>query len=204
MCIILACKSSIPTLGSLRRSEKDNPDGGGVAWIQNGQVRWRKGLTADAIASVIATIDLPFIVHFRLATIGNGNKLTHPFPISKSASLKLEGQARAVLFHNGHWSDWAEYCRETLLRHKAKVPGGSWSDSRAMAWLASVYDMNFLSFLSNQRIAVLHRKKGIVLFGDGWTESNGISYSNTSLIQPKSILYKGNYRWQQNDITSYE
>src|SRR5262245_45793565 len=113
MCCIIATpgKKTRPTLATLRAIHRSNPDGAGVAWLSgDGKVRFEKGLGPDEVHDCFTRVAGPAIAHFRWATVGaKCAELCHPFVIGDDGSpLATEGTADAVLFHNGHWSDWAD------------------------------------------------------------------------------------------------
>lgn len=167
MCVIILCEkeSGFPPLATLESAEKLNAHGGGIAWVENGKVRYQKGINAKEIFEITKQIQLPAIIHFRIASIGAVNKeLCHPFQISEDASTDIEGTCDGVLFHNGTWSEWNEYMMKAVIQTGSKIQG-QWSDSRAMAWLTHKYDFEFLQLLdSSNKIAVL-TKDGIRKFG---------------------------------------
>lgn len=154
MCIIIVSANK-PELSVLEAAERQNRDGGGIAWRENGKVRFMKGLTAKQIFEITQTKEPPFISHFRIGTIGpKTNEFTHPFPIG--GGLELEGETDGVLFHNGHWRDWDDKLFMSLNQYGKHFPEGEWSDSRAMAYLSKLWGVNWLQLISaNQKIAVL-------------------------------------------------
>jgi hypothetical protein len=134
------------------------------------------------VHELVEKLPLPFVVHFRIATVGGvTTELTHPFPVTETANA-MSGRLRggAVVFHNGHWQDW----KDTLLRSltadgHAKLPGGVWSDSRAMALLAYRHGTNVLKLIdAGQRIVVFDRD-GVTRHGRDWTKVDGLWLSNT-------------------------
>jgi hypothetical protein len=179
MCVILAVHQGLPTRAELMAAERANRDGAGVAWLKGGAVHWRKGLTGEEVACLIedGRVRAPALIHFRIATVGGAlPALTHPFPVTRTSPLDLEGTAPAVLAHNGHWGGW----RSAVIGMRDRgheAPGGAWSDSRAMAWAAGVYGHHILDFIApGQRIATL-TVRGLKLYGY-WKRQGGISYSN--------------------------
>jgi hypothetical protein len=168
MCVIILCDkdSGFPALATLESAEQMNSHGGGIAWIENGKVRYKKGIKAKEIFEITKKIQLPAIIHFRIASIGSvKNELCHPFEINEEASTALSGSCDGVLFHNGTWSDWNEICMRAVVSKGIKFPAGDWSDSRAMAWLADKFGVNFLSLIdTSNKIAVL-TPEGITKFG---------------------------------------
>ena len=165
MCIILACKDKLPTDDELQTSAALNPDGAGVAWIgKTGLVEWQKGLSLHDVKTILPHVPLPCVIHFRIATSGGVSKeLCHPFPVSKKVSVEESGRAKQVLFHNGIWSDWQAHLLTGVTSHRRRVPGGPWSDTRAMAYLAFLYGTDFLKIFDD-KIAVLSKER-VRLFG---------------------------------------
>lgn len=188
MCVIIVCEKKKPELETLITCEKTNADGGGIAWKKDDVIEYKKGLTAKEVFLLSQEKPLPQVIHFRLASIGGRKReLCHPFPVNKNVPLSLEGEAKKVLFHNGHWSRWREYCLETAIRGREKIPEGKWSDSRAIAWLTAIYGMGFLELLDEKVVCFSSHKT--LLFGEGWIEKDGITFSN--------ILWdvRGKYYW---------
>lgn len=179
MCIAIIVPRGIaaPSQETLEACEAANSHGGGIAWIQGKQVRWRKGLKTADILQVMKYAPTPYFIHFRIATAGGVQEaLCHPFGVDKAASFAPTGAASAVLMHNGHWSEW----RENMLRLlRGKVPKGPWSDSRAMAYIAYHYGTEALELI-DEKVAVLHADGSIERFGAGWQLRNDCWYSNLS------------------------
>ena len=129
-----------PTAPPLMPATMRNPHGAGVAWREDGVVRWFKGLEPRELEPLIAGLSGEIVIHFRWASVGEVTpKLCHPFPVSAKATTRLSGHARAVLFHNGTWCQW----RETLRRMpKHRMPDGLLSDTRVAASLVDLCGMD--------------------------------------------------------------
>ena len=55
MCVILVCPENIrPDRATLDACHRANPHGAGVAWREDGVVRWSKGLEPDEVENLIA------------------------------------------------------------------------------------------------------------------------------------------------------
>jgi len=178
-----------PTPEMIDRAWDSNGDGGGVAWRENGFVMFRKGImNRKDFAELLAKTPMPYVAHFRVASVGGVQKeLTHPFPIELTAPITLVGKTKGyVLFHNGHWGSWNEKAMEAAIRSNKPVPFGDWSDTRAMAWLCSIYGHGFLNFLPSQKGILFGPKDMDILTGDGWTEINKVWCSNDYFIKKKS------------------
>ena len=193
MCVIMCFEDNYPTEAILESAELTNRDGAGIAWIEKDGIHFKKGLDAKNIYKLIKSrkIQLPFIIHFRIATVGGvNNELTHPFPISSNAPLSTSGTTEKVLFHNGHWNDWREWCMKTITRKCIKFPRDIWSDSRALAFLTHHYGYGFLELIENNKIAILD-KDGIHKFGTGWAKVGSYECSN-------NLFDKSDYKYNIN------
>lgn len=97
MCLIIAIPANAEVSPKWMQNAWDtNPDGAGIAYAMEGEVRIDKGhMTYDAFITAYNAIPktLPRVVHFRYATLGVINEEnTHPFYLDKSG---------AAMFHNG-------------------------------------------------------------------------------------------------------
>lgn len=197
ICVAIAATEKIPDLSILQDCESHNRDGGGIAWLtpkKEGKkrlVRWKKGLTAVQMHDLIESenIDPPCLIHFRIATVGGTDKsLCHPFPVSRRAPDALEGVASRVLIHNGHWDNWCSKTLWGLITSNGGVPGGKWSDSRAMAWLTSHFGDEILKFIpAANKIATLDSDGAVLMYND-FTKDDGAYYSNTYWKRRPTVL----------------
>jgi len=191
MCVIMAATTVRPPAEWYSAAAEANPHGAGIAWLQGGEVHYAKGLDASGIERMAATVRLPFIVHFRWATVGGVQPLlTHPFPIETASPLATSGKARRVLMHNGHVGAWESMVVEARKRG-FKAPGGQMSDSRAIAWLTAITGSDrILDRTVGQRFATLDASVGLRLFGD-WVTLDGVSLSNTRFIPREPLVLAG-------------
>lgn len=179
MCVIVNCKTAKPSLDILSMCERSNGHGGGVAWRADSKVHYQKGLSAAQIHELISpdAITLPIVIHFRHASVGDKTKeLCHPFVVNRFATARESGTADRVLFHNGHWSEWRNWCLNHALQCRGRVPFGQWSDTRGIAWAVYHKGEGMLNLVPG-KYCVLART-GVRQYGDGWTEEGGIAYSN--------------------------
>lgn len=195
MCVIIACYKTFPSLDTLTQCETANPDGGGLAYIEQNQVKWYKGLSAKKIYSMRNKGDYPKVIHFRIATVGGKlDELCHPFPITADAQLTTAGTANQVIAHNGHYLEWEDRLWQGILAQKLTLPDGKWSDTRALAWLAYHFGNSILS-LSNELIAHLNGNKQLTLYGTGWKKEKDIWFSNVlwKHATKPTLYYEDNY-----------
>jgi hypothetical protein len=172
MCVILTTKTNRVPAWALKRAHDRNPHGAGLAWFEDGVVQWTKARNLDEIVDLCKEVPKPYVVHFRWATMGPKTPtLCHPFPIRKRPTDELDGTARAVLFHNGTFKDWAD---ELAARP------GTWSDSRALAVLVAHKGRSVLKRIGDNRVAFMNsRKRSVTLYGRGWCTVQGFTMSNT-------------------------
>lgn len=173
-------------LETLQACEKANPAGGGIAWVAKNGVYFRKGLTAEEIFELQKPLVPPYQIHFRIPTTGGSDKrLCHPFPVNKTASLELDGYAKATLMHNGHWGSWKDALLCNLV---GKFPAAPWSDTRAMAYLAHHYDPEILDLI-DEKVCMLFADGSYRFFGKNWHEHEGAIYTNLgwkNRIEPRA------------------
>lgn len=162
MCVIAVCVETPLSEEQIEKMYAANSHGVGVAWREKEKktgeawVRWIKGIdTLDASKELIATLPLPYIAHFRVASVGPvRSQLCHPFPIDDRTTLALEGRTQgSVLFHNGTLGKWRDLMYEVALKGGHKIPNGIWNDSRAMAWMAGCLGIGVLEFFDQRLIA---------------------------------------------------
>ena len=197
MCVILWVTKTRPTQDMVENAYDSNKDGGGGAWreMDGGApvVVWKKGLNLEEMIELCATAPLPYIAHFRVASIGGIRPaLTHPFLISKTTSPVLTGRTKDyVLFHNGHWKEWNGYCMEAAVKSNTPVPVGAWSDTRAMAWLCSIYGNGFMNFLPEQKGIIFGPNDMQIYDGNGWSKVNDVWCSNDFFMRSRPTVVVG-------------
>lgn len=177
MCVIIASETDRPSAESLESCAAQNRDGQGFSWVENGRVRWKKGVSVDELIHLSDNKPLPHVSHFRLATAGNSSlALTHPFPLERIPDTNLNGSAKRVLFHNGHWMGW-KGAYDSLGVSRRKVD--RWSDTRVLASVLSITNPDRIPFYaaSAGKLAIM-TPTGIQRYGD-WHEFEGSWYSNT-------------------------
>ncbi len=178
MCVIFVVDKDRPTPEMVSKAFDVNSKGGGVAWREKDVVKWVKGLDEDGMQKFAKKLPIPFLMHFRKDTVGGDSMpMTHPFVVDKNSSIALNGQTNTyVMMHNGTWHPWKEKVLEAAVRSNTPMPGGRWSDSRAMAFVASIYGIGALEVI-DERSAVLS-PTDIQVFGSIWYRVNGVICSN--------------------------
>lgn len=180
MCVIfIAGAKERVTEEMVRRGHEKNPQGIGISWAHKGKVHWKKGLDVETAVKMVDELPLPYIVHCRAASAGTvlGPLGCHPFPIDPEGLNTVEGVTDEVLFHNGFWGAWKNESIEVGKRFRHKVPGGGWSDSRALAWVGSFLGDGFF-YMVGEKIAVMKGTGKIDIYGTGWERVGDILCSN--------------------------
>ena len=111
-----------PTAPPSTPATKPIPTGPGWRGAKTTRCAGSKGLEPEELEPLIAGLAGEIVIHFRWASVGEVTpKLCHPFPVTARATTRLSGHARAVLFHNGTWSQWRETLRR-MPRGRARRP----------------------------------------------------------------------------------
>lgn len=179
MCVIMIADKDRPSDEMIQKALVKNSKGAGLAWREKGEVRYIKGLSdVEEILPLIQRLPMPFIFHARIDTCGGESKeLTHPFPVDTDSKINLRGSTKGyMMFHNGHWGQWKDKSLEAAVKTGTKIPGGRWSDSRAMAFVASIYGLGALEFIDEKSVVI--SPTDIQVFGSGWTRVNNVVVSN--------------------------
>lgn len=191
MCVIAVVEEGQerPTEREVGAMYEQNSFGAGVAWREDGRVRWKKGLKLGDMLELNDQLPFPYVLHFRIPSCGGHDMgLCHPFPILPVAPLDLEGSTEgSVLFHNGHWSRYDAEIRDACYKSRIKLPIGPWSDTRVMAFLASNFGLGILDFI-DEKILIFSPTE-IKVLGDygqtGWSY-----YLGKYLVSNKHWTYK--------------
>ncbi len=179
MCVIFIVDTDRPTEDEVEAAWDSNRDGGGVAWqdLEAGEgseelkpvVRWKKGLTYKEMQELNQTLPFPYILHFRIASVGPVcPQLTHPFEVSTKVGTEFEGSTEnPVLFHNGTWHEWKQSI-ERLSSYQDfpnKMGYGQWSDARGLAYAMAAAGPGYIE-LTNQKVVVLYPEGEPQVFQD--------------------------------------
>ena len=198
MCQILFSEKANPPEEVMTFANANNKDGFGYAYVEGKVVKYQKGFdqkehTKEFIKAYHA-LPFPKAIHYRLATHGGiCRELTHPFPIKRGVPLSLEGEAPAVLFHNGIWSSWDEHLRQCIYGGtlNPNILKQLMSDSRALAILAQRFGPDILD------VADLNSNKVLVLTHEtwyrygSWNHRDGYSASNPRIDPPTVTIGSG-------------
>lgn len=196
MCVIIYAETVRIPAPVVEAAYESNSHGAGIAWREDGKVKWKKGLTLPQIQAEVVERPLPYTTHFRIASCGGvRDELCHPFPIEPEVDLSLEGETDGwVLFHNGHWTDWRRICMQIAITHQVPIPLGYWSDSRAMAWIASHLGLGVLDMMDEKILAFGPGENDCEVFskwdtydGKFWVSNKGFEHKIKRLSAPKEL-----------------
>lgn len=194
MCIAISKPIGVglPSDEILKNCWENNDDGAGFAFNFDGRVFIKKGfMTFKDFMKALKTYDARYnfkecgvLMHFRIATHGARDaSMTHPFPIVDDAGClkKIEYVSDYAVIHNGiitltsttasrsaGLSDTALFIKDYLT----KIAGNK-------AWLRKQCNMELIEKLIDSKMAILD-KYGNIKMTSGFTEDNGVFYSNSS------------------------
>lgn len=215
MCIAIAkpIGVEIPDDDILTNCFNNNPDGAGFAFNHNNEVVIRKGyMKLKDFLDAFHKYDKKFnfknrgvLIHTRITTHGGTNpQMCHPFPINsdEGALKKIEYCSPFAIVHNGiisltsseatrkkDMSDTAIFVQKYLTKI---AKNKNWFNNRA--------NIELIEELIDSKMAVLNGN-GKIIMTSGFTEDNGIFYSNSSY---KENRYKKVYNWDWYDDYSYD
>ena len=215
MCIAIAkpIGVEIPNDDILTNCFNNNPDGAGFAFNHNNEVVIRKGyMKLKDFLDAFHKYDEKFnfknrgvLIHTRITTHGGTNpQMCHPFPINsdEGALKKIEYCSPFAIVHNGiisltsgeatkkkDMSDTAIFVQKYLTKI---AKNKNWFNNKA--------NIELIEELIDSKMAVLNGK-GKIIMTSGFTEDNGIFYSNSSY---KENRYKKVYNWDWYDDYSYD
>lgn len=194
----------------LTAMEDDNPHGAGVAWLQDGRIRFARGLTAADIFQMQSdnVMSYPYLMHYRWATHGEKiPELTHPFPLGPRALMgELHGSASAVLIHNGTWSAYETNATKFVNEGNYELPEevlACGSDTAIAAYLA-LHDQDILDSVqwatAVAEIKEIDGKTTMEITTRGsWYEKESNWYSNLNWVPGNYYSFGAGYSLTNND-----
>lgn len=218
MCIIAYKPKNVafPLESVLKNCYENNPDGAGFMYSFNGDVYIKKGFITwesfrDALdkARKLTGDNVPYVMHFRIATQGFNSTMTHPFPLSSKMSnlKKIKCKCSIGIAHNGiinltsdgsqDYSDTMKFITDYL---SLIIQSYSWYKNDRIKQLIE-------RLMGSCRLAVLDKNNHCELLGKGWIEDNGIFYSNSTYSYKKykyvdtwdSATYWDNWKQKQKE-----
>lgn len=200
MCIAITKPIGVdlPSDEILKTCFYNNNDGGGFAFNDNGEVVIKKGyMKLEDFLSAIHSADKKYnlkdrgmLIHTRITTHGGTNaSMTHPFPIcaDEGALKKTYYRSPFAVIHNGVISlTSTEALRRDGMSDTAVFVEKYLSKiAQNDDWFHNKANIELIQDLIDSKMAILNGN-GEIIGTDGFTEDNGIFYSNSS--------YKDNWR----------
>lgn len=191
MCVIAVKKRGVqfPGRDLLENCFANNPDGAGFMYALGGKVHIRKGFPTfkkfwDALgrARRLTGDKAAYVMHFRIATQGFELSMTHPFPLTTDIRemKRLKSECSVGVAHNGvipltsdGSKDYSDTMRFIRLYLTALIRNRRWKD-----------DPNTVdaieTIINGSRLSIMESDGSTTEMGQGWTEHEGILYSNSS------------------------
>lgn len=190
MCILVVKPEGIgfPEVDTMYNCFLSNPDGAGIAYNDNGQVKIYKGIMQwekfeKIYKKISAYKEKTFIFHFRIGTHGlkRSAKHTHPFPIVQDYDVmeKRSSVCNKVMAHNGIIG--------TIDLHSGKSDTMEFNYSVLSPLLNSGNSLKDIELTLNamlgdtNKLAVLSSNGTFETYGKFYIE-NGVYYSNQSYM----------------------
>lgn len=208
MCVILVCEDKKPSKDILKKCKQANNDGIGIAWTENGESKFEKGICFNRLIELVDSKPLPLVIHFRITSAGiTSEAMAHPFVCSNVIDKGiLEAQGKNLLFHNGTLYNWQDKLINLAMNYKFKIEDlNYWNDTRYMA-IASHYIGIGILELFNEKLVYMASNGDITIFNkQKFNFIDGIYYSNTYwqstpmttaqvlTVQTKGTKYNTNY-----------
>lgn len=212
MCIAIAKNSGVkcPSLDTLRNCWDSNPDGAGFAFNDAGRVVIKKGfMTWNDFKTAWLRYSKRYdfdnrgvLIHFRISTHGGTNpQNTHPFPVIADTGMmqKPECVCDYAAIHNGiiTMTSSQAYKERSVSDTLVFVRDYLSLIAQNKAWFKRRSNIELINLLIDapvSKMAILNGR-GEIIYTDGFTEDNGILYSNTSYKTPRVRSGKkyGNY-----------
>ena len=196
MCVIAYKPLNVefPSDTILKNCFENNPDGAGFMYAYQGQVfiqkgykTWQSFIKALNKARKLTGNNVPYVMHFRIATQGFDTTMTHPFPLSSNMEKlkELKTVTNIGVAHNGvlsltsdgakTYSDTMKFITDYLSLIIRKY---SWYKDKKTKLLIE-------RLIEGSRLAILDKDNHCELLGKTWVEDNGIWYSNNSYSYKK-------------------
>lgn len=212
MCIIVYKPAGVnfPNNEIIETCFNRNSHGAGFMYPASDGVHIHKGFMSlkeftDGIKPYKYLKDTPIVMHFRISThAGVVPEMTQPFPITqKTKKLKrLDTISQIGVAHNGiiSMTSDAKEISDTALFVK-----------RYMSFLIKDADYyknpripEMIEAMIGSRMAILSADGHCELLGSGWTESEGVWYSNSSYKTYKPTYTKSSFRYGTGKTYDYQ
>lgn len=218
MCVICVKEKGIayPEEKYLKNCFENNSHGAGFMVPYKDKVRIRKGFkTYEDFKAALDRMrekvgdDAPCVMHFRIATQGYEQGMTHPFPLSSKMNgmTALKSSCNIGVAHNGileltsdgsrNYSDTMKFIADYL---SLIIRNFDWyKDKRSVTLIERLID--------GSRLAIMDKNGVVNLLGKGWIkDKSGCWYSNDSYKREKPKYAYPTYSrgWDYWDDDGYD
>ena len=215
MCIAIGKMKGVevPSKEILRTCFENNDDGAGFAFAYDNIVHIKKGyMDFESFWNVFHAYDekynfkdLGVLIHFRIATHGNRDaSMTHPFPISsdEGALKKIEYLSDYAVVHNGIISLTSTGASRTagLSDTAIFIKDYLTPISQNQNWFHTKTNIELIYKLIDSKMAILNNN-GDIIFTNGFTEDNGVMYSNNTYKENRIRKSYYNYNYNYDNYT---
>ena len=190
MCIIAIYEGGArPTADSVKTMIKNNADGAGIAWAQDGRIHAVKGLTsAAAVMDIVAGIPVssPIVFHARIATHGGiYGGMCHPFPVSRKIAPTAVAWSSdsSAFFHNGILRAWSP-SQSSRLSDSAIFCADVVAPLQLLGRARRDAILHKIAISTSSKFAIIDSDGNISRLGDGWIHEGGVWYSNHTFRAP--------------------
>jgi len=196
MCLIIDKPegTSVPETW-LHNAVKNNDDGWGIMWSENGKVRVEKGFKFRGLRKWADKLtEKHALIHCRLATSGKKNiENCHPYPVGNGIWMMHNGIISIPSEHDD-WSDtkhFAEYCVRPMLMKYPAMYGTPLFEGLLGYFVGTGNKLAFMN--AEGEVQIVNKKQGV--------EKEGMWLSNSSsILAPfKGIYYQGGVRSYSSD-----
>lgn len=210
MCVICVKRKGVafPEEQALKNCFENNPDGAGFMYSHQGKVHIVKGLMTykdfdKALKSARrkAGDNAPFVMHFRIATQGYQDCMTHPFPLSSSMNnlKKLKCKCNIGIAHNGVLSLTSDGSKDYSDTMKFITDYLSLI-IRSYTWAKDKRNVDLIErLIKGSRLAILDKNGVIETLGEGWVKEGDLLYSNSSYSYARVKYYTPSRSFYQGD-----
>lgn len=193
MCVLVAKAKNARkiTEQEIINCANSNPDGFGMAWVENGKVKTMRTFKVKDIIRKNNELrdDQAIIYHFRIATHGSiSKKNCHPF-LSKEQNIAFAHNGILGIENHGDWTDSETAFRFLflpILKHNSIS--------------SSAFNNAIETIIGSSKFAFLQGGETLTTFGNFIKEDGGILFSNSSYKSNKWLDFKSfpNYCMQNS------
>jgi hypothetical protein len=207
MCIAIVNKKGTLPLSTFTTSFKNNRDGIGLAWSEDGEVRTLRTMNApdqlhERYLEIRESNDLPILIHARIGTHGVkdlGN--CHPFKVNKTLALIHNGIVSAPTYRPDRSDTWHLV---DLMKQFANPAAFMDATTPQHQWLKELAGYSKIAMLDGSgKCQIIGETRG-TWEGDTW-------YSNATWKESCTVLDKGGktvsnwqstykYGWNDDDV----